>query len=84
VKIKHFLLVTNLLIHEQQISLQGEVTSLFGNIRNLQCRLPKHLSTIEGVAPLYSRGLDKFLMKGGKVGSYPIRSLIIFFYVTRA
>jgi hypothetical protein len=30
-----FLLVTNLPIHEQHISLQGEVGSLFGNISNL-------------------------------------------------
>jgi hypothetical protein len=72
------MLVTNLLFHEQHISLQGEVSFLFGNISNLKSKLPKHLSTIEGVAPLFNRGLDKFLIEGGKVGCYPILSLIIF------
>ena len=59
------MLVTNLPIHEQHISLQGEVGSLFGNIGNLQCRLLKHLSIVEGIIPLFSRGSDKFLMEGG-------------------
>jgi hypothetical protein len=59
------MLVTNLPIHEQPISLQGEFISLFGNISNLQCRLPKHLSIVEGVVPLLSRGSNKFLIEGG-------------------
>jgi hypothetical protein len=62
VLIKHFLLVIDLQIHEQHISLQGEFSSLFGNNSNLQCRLTKHLSTV----------------KGDKVGCYPISYLIEF------
>jgi hypothetical protein len=50
-----------------------KLASLFGNISNIQCRFPKHLSIVEGFIPLFSRGSNKFLIEGGKVGCYPLK-----------
>jgi len=72
VLIKHFMLFNDLLIHEQDVSLQSEANFFIWNTSNIQCRFPKHISMVEGFISLFIGGSDKFIIEGGKVGCYPL------------